>query len=219
VASRILALTGLVLVAAVGLSSQSGAVLVGERGDGTLSIEADAAGPPQDSVVSIAFNPGASSGAEDDTYIVRDAAGIPRADTPPCVRPTPDDGTTVTCPATGIRRITVLLGSGNDRLTLLAEPPIPSAMRVRVLGGEGDDTIVAGARNSNRFAAFGEAGNDTLKGTAANDDLDGGDGADRLRGLDGDDTLDGGPGRDQGAGGPGDDRCDSIERGAEAECS
>jgi Ca2+-binding RTX toxin-like protein len=207
------------LVATAGLSSNSGAVLVGERGDGTLSIDADPTGPPQDSVVSVRFDPGASSGAEDDTYTVRDAAGIPRADIPPCARPTPDDGTTVTCPATGIRRIIVLLDNGNDRLTLLADPPIPSTMRVRVLGGEGDDTIVAGARNSNRVAAFGEAGNDTLKGTAANDDLDGGEGADRLRGLDGNDTLDGGPGRDNGAGGPGNDRCDSIERGAEAECS
>lgn len=216
---RTFAVTGLLLVAAAGLSSQSRAIDVGSRPDGTLSIAEDPAGPPQDSAISIGFDPGASAGAEDDAYVVHDAAGIFRADVPPCVRPTPDDGMTVICPATKLRRITVLLGNGNDRLTVLAEPPVPSTMRVRVLGGEGDDTIVAGSGNSIRYVAFGEAGNDTLKGTAADDELDGGDGADRLRGLGGDDTLDGGPGRDQGAGGPGNDRCESIERGAEAECS
>jgi Ca2+-binding RTX toxin-like protein len=92
-------------------------------------------------------------------------------------------------------------------------------MRVLVQGGDGNDKIVGGSSNPMRFTAYGQNGADRLKGTAADDLLDGGAGGDLLRGLAGADTLIGGAGHDRGSGGPGNDGCESIETGAEAECS
>jgi Ca2+-binding RTX toxin-like protein len=210
---RTVVLTALLLAIAAVLSVQSGAVDVGERPDGTIDIGSDPSEPPQDSVITIRFD-AASPATYDDTYVVTDAAGISGVQN--CASPSPDDGTTIICPGEGVRRILVSLGKGDDRLAIL---DIPAATRVQVRGGDGNDTVIAGAANTMRFGVSGESGADTLKGTGASDLLLGGPGPDRLRGLRGGDELDGGPGRDRGSGGPGNDNCESIEAGAEAECS
>ncbi|MCK0168921.1 hypothetical protein MWU52_15305 [Jannaschia sp. S6380] len=75
--------------------------------------------------------------------------------------------------------------------------------RVEVLGGSGDDALIAptGASRIN-----GAAGDDTLWGREDDNLLIGGDGADIVHGEDGRDTLFGSDGRDATYGGDGDDR-------------
>jgi uncharacterized secreted protein with C-terminal beta-propeller domain len=87
---------------------------------------------------------------------------------------------------------------------------------IRILAGAGDDSISVNIDNAaNKFLVrvLGGDGNDTLRGTNGNDYLfagagddvvDGGGGRDRLRGGSGNDTLRGGAGRDQLDGGTGD---------------
>ncbi len=69
---------------------------------------------------------------------------------------------------------------GNDTVTNT------SAAVLRVLGGNGNDSITGGAAND---YLDGEAGNDTINGNAGNDTITGGDGNNTLSGGDGNDRF------------------------------
>lgn len=106
------------------------------------------------------------------------------------------------------RPLTVLLGSGNDKLTADRKLTTP----LLVSGEGGNDTIIGGAGNDELSGANGK---DIILGGDGNDYLLGGGGADRLFGDAGNDTLSGGGGNDclYGSvgsnwliGGPGNDR-------------
>ena len=70
------------------------------------------------------------------------------------------------------------LGDGDDFLSLQDT----TVVRGWYLGGDGDDTIVAGDDIDSTDRLRGGAGNDTLRGRAGRDFLNGGPGADVLRG-------------------------------------
>jgi Ca2+-binding RTX toxin-like protein len=80
----------------------------------------------------------------------------------------------------------VLLGDGNDRLTLSGDG-IPSAGAYD--GGPGHDTMTGSDRLENME---GGSGDDTIDGRGGDDKLSGGAGIDTIRGGQGDDKLSGG---------------------------
>lgn len=86
--------------------------------------------------------------------------------------------------------VTIDGGDGNDSITVLAAVQLG----VQLLGGDGNDTLIAGSGND---TADGGAGKDDLRGGAGNDLLRGGEGNDTLSGGIGDDTLGGGAGNDR----------------------
>lgn len=97
------------------------------------------------------------------------------------------------------------MGDGNDNVTL----NLISNDLVR--GGDGQDTLDAGAGNDRVFGGndddivSGGAGNDIVKGDLGNDIVNGNDGFDRLYGGIGNDTLNGGDDGDRLYGENGDD--------------
>ena len=94
-------------------------------------------------------------GDGDDTVLIKDLTGVK-----------------------SLRTVTVEGGQGNDVID--ASEQANARIRLRLDGGEGDDTITGGA------------GRDVIRGGDGNDTLDGGDGRDQVRGDAGDDTIDGG---------------------------
>jgi hypothetical protein len=89
---------------------------------------------------------------------------------------------------------------GNDTLTAY------SLVSSQVFAGAGDDKVsVHSTAVGSRLSAHGEAGNDTINGSHANDDLWGGSGWDRIMGSAGNDEIYGGTGADQIDGGIGND--------------
>ena len=77
--------------------------------------------------------------------------------------------------------------------------------KVRVLAGQGNDTIDVVAGVSHRLELYGEAGNDTIRGSGGDDVISGGAGDDRLFGAGGRDIVIGGFGQDLLNGGGADD--------------
>ncbi len=110
-----------------------------------------------------------------------------------------NNGTEVSC-ATGFRTSVSVTG-GNARDSISAAS-LPSAIRIVVHGGDGDDSLTGGDGND---VLDGGAGRDALNGNAGGDTLLGGDDGDSLTGGDGNDTLDGGGARDTLRPGLGDD--------------
>lgn len=120
------------------------------------------------------------------------------------------------CSRSGINRIVVNAGDGNDRIAVNNLPSTllngESGNDILSVGfAEGRNILNGGADDDRLFAgSFGDslrggAGNDLLvgsrftdflRGGTGNDDLRGGDGNDELRGDAGNDRLDGGPGFD-----------------------
>lgn len=109
------------------------------------------------------------------TYTVNDSAGVTAG--AGCSQVT---ATQVTCPAAGVRWVTVEGKDLNDVISVSAAPRFGTVLN-------------------------GGAGNDRLTGGPGPDRFHGGDGADRLMGGDGDDLLDGGLGNDVLDGGRGSD--------------
>lgn len=123
----------------------------------------------------------------------------------------------------GITEILADGGAGNDSIKI--DPSLN--VNAVLLGGPGNDTIVAGAGNativgdggqvsgtdgddqltggSANDTIFGLGGNDTITGGGGNDSLNGGDGNNFVYGEAGDDTLIGGSGDDHLFGGDGND--------------
>ena len=99
---------------------------------------------------------------------------------------------------TGIDRIVMSGGKGNDSITIGAG--VTTA--VTFDGGEGDDTFIGGSGND---IIIGGTGNDEIRGGAGNNTLDGGEGADLIVGGSGADTIIGGDGDDTFDGGGGTD--------------
>lgn len=103
--------------------------------------------------------------------------------------------------------LTIDGGDGNDSIT------VSSLIQtgVQLLGGDGNDTLVAGSGNdtvdggAGRDDLRGGAGNDLLRGGADNDTLSGGIGDDTLGGGAGNDRLNGDNGNDALSGGEGND--------------
>ena len=100
--------------------------------------------------------------------------------------------------AADVQLIHVMLGDGDDRVT------IDKKVLVRAIldGGGGDDQLTAGGGNT---TLLGGTGNDVLIGGVANDVLSGGDGDDKLQAGSGTDILIGGRGKDTLKGGNQDD--------------
>jgi Ca2+-binding RTX toxin-like protein len=86
----------------------------------------------------------------------------------------------------GFERLRFLGGEGNDYV-------IAGALADQLVGGDGDDRLVAGDGGDQ---LWGDLGDDRIYGEAGRDRLYGGDGADALGGGDGNDTLMGGLGND-----------------------
>jgi hypothetical protein len=84
--------------------------------------------------------------------------------------------------AASIQRVLVLLGGGDDNLTIGSGLTVPTV----VDGGSGDDRLNAGGGPA---VLIGGAGDDRLSGAAARDVLIGGRGKDQLTGNGGDDVL------------------------------
>jgi len=85
----------------------------------------------------------------------------------------------------------VALGGGDD--TFRPEATLLTAPRLVVDLGAGNDTMWGSALNDEIQGGTGE---DSINGRGGNDSIDGGDGNDTLFGASGDDTVTGGPGRD-----------------------
>jgi Ca2+-binding RTX toxin-like protein len=115
---------------------------------------------------------------------------------------------TAECPGDAVTKVEVLLGDGDDDLTLDSSVSVPTL----VLGGPGNDTVSGG---SGPDEITGEAGVDRLTGGEGNDilrndgrtgdpseshddgTLSGGPGNDFFYGTDGNDVIDGGGGDDE----------------------
>jgi len=81
----------------------------------------------------------------------------------------------------------VLGGKGSDRINARNVTG-----KVKIYGGSGGDDITIFCTKNSKGFAFGEDGNDTLRGGKKDDNLDGGGGKDKLFGESGDDQLWGG---------------------------
>jgi Ca2+-binding RTX toxin-like protein len=76
-----------------------------------------------------------------------------------------------TAPAAAVKRIRVLAGAGNDRVSIADSVSV----KTELYGGEGDDWLRGGSRAA---ILMGEAGNDTLIGGSGKDVFSGGKGID-----------------------------------------
>lgn len=163
----------------------------------------------------LADDPGAATSlsvSSTDAAVVFEGAGL-RTEASRCVAVP----TGISCERSGIVRLVVSLGDGDDTVSYTAQIVSPA----RVEGGLGDDKLTGG-RGGEQLT--GGPGNDSLAGGAGDDNLSGGDGRDtirtgsgtnnalggagndRLRGAAGIDRLFGGAGRDQIDGGRGNDQ-------------
>src|SRR5213592_685283 len=89
----------------------------------------------------------------------------------------------VSCPAHGVRSITLRLGPGGDQVIIR---PHLLVHAIEIQGGPGADAVKTGGP---AISAFGGGGNDRLHGGPLADLLQGGDGDDNLRSADGPDIL------------------------------
>ena len=102
---------------------------------------------------------------------------------------------TITVPAGTPINLTLLGGTGNDKIT-------GGDGRERILAGAGTDTIKAGGGDDR---VSGGADRDYIDGQGGDDTLTGGDGDDTIYGLSGNDHISGGDGRDYLEGATGND--------------
>jgi hypothetical protein len=121
------------------------------------------------------------SGGVFGSWFVADSAGTTPG--PGCTK----QGHSVKCTASGVTRLLIEAGDGNDTVTNFTW----TAATLR--GGGGDDTLYGGFASE---ILEGGDGVDGLFGSGGNDLLDGGAGDDALNAGSGADTLDGGAGND-----------------------
>lgn len=134
------------------------------------------------------------------------------------------DNSLVDVSFTGIERINVITGNGNDSLLLgggndtiqagfgqntidggAGNDSIFYTGADSIHGGEGNDLIGMNLSPSGSSTIYGDAGNDTILAGSYNDWIAGGDDNDSVHGADGNDTIDGGAGADIIYGGDGSD--------------
>lgn len=101
-----------------------------------------------------------------------------------------------------VRPVVLNIDGQADDDTISAFDTNIGAVRLRLNGGNGNDTIT-GSRDNDIIN--GDNGDDSIVGGLGNDSIDGGDGDDMLSGEAGDDTLLGNVGNDMLLGGDGDD--------------
>lgn len=130
-----------------------------------------------------------------------------------CTNDPPGDVHTVTCPATGIVKLSVGAQDGDDRVVI--DAPTPALILTHggadeITGGSGDDQIFGMAEGDTVHAG---AGNDLLLELDSQSNvLDGGPGVDQITGGLGPDQVFGGPGDDVRLfGGEGNDLIDGGE--------
>ena len=92
------------------------------------------------------------------------------------------DGKTKSFAASGVSKIRVIGGDGNDTILIGSTVDKPS----RLDGGNGNDTMTA---SSGKDTLYGDAGNDALKAGSGDDFLDGGSGSDKISGGSGRDIA------------------------------
>jgi Ca2+-binding RTX toxin-like protein len=93
----------------------------------------------------------------------------------------------------GITKIVFNGKAGNDELSVIVNQ-LNSGVTLNNItlefhGGENDDQLLGSMHNGVKTVAFGDGGNDILKGSAFGDTLEGGTGDDELSGGGGDDTY------------------------------
>jgi Ca2+-binding RTX toxin-like protein len=119
-----------------------------------------------------------------------------------------------------------LFGTASDNVLDFSNTQFQSTASIRIVAGDGADTIVAADPNDVTYvggvgsdSVTGGDGNDQLQGDQDNDLIDGGDGNDFLLGGAGDDTMDGGSGNDTFvfADGSGNDTINGFVAGAGSE--
>lgn len=108
-------------------------------------------------------------------------------------------GQFASCPVTGVARVRLEGGEGDDELDI-SPHDLPIAGEIILDGGSGADDI-EGPTTDRSVTIVGGPGNDTLKGGRGTDRLDGGDGNDQVDGNDGNDEVRGGTGDDNVVGG------------------
>ena len=101
-----------------------------------------------------------------------------------------------------VRPVVLNIDGQADNDTITAFDTNIGSVRLRLNGGNGNDTIT-GSRDNDSIN--GDGGDDSIVGGLGNDNIDGGDGNDTLNGEAGNDTLAGGFGNDSALGGAGDD--------------
>ena len=140
--------------------------------------------------ISVIRNVGTQAASE---FLVTDLAGILPGSG--CIPVTP---VAVHCSRLGVFDwVQVEAGDQNDTISVDGSTsafgePIGVTVGYLVSGGDGNDTISGSPGTSTTFYFDGDAGSDTLYGTARADELDGGQDSDFLYGRDGDDRLEGG---------------------------
>lgn len=125
-----------------------------------------------------------------------------------------DGADDLTIDVTGLDRVMIETGAGNDRVTLVGTPEAGvvinidtgdgnDIVRVHTTAaviahlGDGHDRFYGNAASIEPVTVFAGAGNDRIFGGAGDDLLNGGEGNDRIHGRDGNDTIDGGNGRNR----------------------
>ena len=109
-----------------------------------------------------------------------------------------ENGNTKSFDKAKVKAVRVVGSNLADSITVAGTLAIP----VRLFGGAGNDTIIAG---NDPTLIHGGIGDDTLTGGSANDRIYGAPGHDILTGLAGNDLMVGGAGNDTISGGDGDD--------------
>jgi len=188
----------------------TGVVIDGGEGDDILSADATLLGGPGNDtfIVPVGAN-SIDGGSGADTILIQgseinDVLTIEQTDAPGLLttvvistRFGPDPSQTSTNSVQNVELIKVLGQAGEDSITFSGT----GIIRVDAYGGYGNDDI-SGCRGfihaSALITAYGEQGQDTIRGGANNDDLFGGDDSDVFNWSagDGDDTIDGGTGYD-----------------------
>jgi Ca2+-binding RTX toxin-like protein len=139
-----------------------------------------------------------------DGYTIADSAGMTDSD-PEC-GPDQSDPNAVDCTTAGVTSLRIVLGDGNDGVTLNLATP------VTMIGGTGNDTLLGGSGPDTLIAenAAGDTstGSNVLEGRGGDDVMEGGGGGDSMDGGDGNDQVDAGGGNDTVLGQAGDDELD-----------
>lgn len=170
------------------LAPAARASIVGTTDKGELRI--GALGGEQNNVKVKYRSDGVGFAGPGGAFVVLDRAGALPG--PGCV---PLGAKVVGCDATGLSRISVVLGDGDDVMLIKtgAKAGVPARFVTVARGGAGQDVIRAGTGDDR---LLGGPGRDTFAGWKGNDRIFGGPGTDALLGFAGDDLLAGGPGAD-----------------------
>ncbi len=109
-------------------------------------------------------------------------------------------------PAGRVTKVVIVGGRNDDSITI-SETNSPFAIKTRIEGRGGNDTIIAGSESDVILGGFGD---DVISAGGGNDTVHGGHGADVISGGEGNDVLWGGLGADNIDGGNGNDTLGGV---------